>query len=114
MAVTTDDVMGAIPKGVIFPWASKETTLPKGWALCDGNHGTPNLEGLFLRGTADLNDIGNIGGSTSQQHNHTVEKTASFSGDGFNGDGNCRIGLASTVTIDVTPPFYTVQYIIKV
>ncbi len=114
MALQTDDVMAALPKGLILPWASKETKPPKGWALCDGKNGTPNLEGLFLRGTSNAGAVGNTGGSASQNHNHTVGKSGAPSGAGFQGEGDdCQIGQTSDVTINTIPPFYTVQYIIK-
>jgi hypothetical protein len=114
MAIATDDVMSVIPKGIIFPWASKETKPPKGWALCDGKDGRPNLDGIFLRGTASPAAVGGTGGSASQNHGHTVGKSGAPSGAGFQGDGDdCQLGSASDVTINTIPPFYTVQYIIK-
>jgi hypothetical protein len=34
---------------MILMWYGKEP-IPKGWALCDGNNGTPNLVGSFIKG----------------------------------------------------------------
>ena len=114
MALQTDDVMGAIPKGIILPWASKETKLPKGWAFCDGKDGRPNLDGFFLRGTGNPGGVGTTGGAPSQNHSHTVGKSGQPSGNGFQGEGDdCQIGATSDVTINTIPPFYAVQYIIK-
>lgn len=42
------------PVGSIVSWspaAAGTSTVPSGWALCDGSNGTPNLIGLFVIGT---------------------------------------------------------------
>lgn len=51
----------------------------KGWALCNGNNGTPNLQGLFIMGNSGSN-IGASGGLATHQltanqipsHTHSV------------------------------------------
>lgn len=44
-----------IPQGTIVGWSG--TTIPEGWALCDGQNGTPDLTSLFLKNTQlQLND----------------------------------------------------------
>lgn len=101
-----------LPKGIILPWASKEKP-PQGWALCDGKNGTPNLEGIFLRGTTNPNEVGNTGGAESSSHEHRVVKVGPHDGNGFNGSGDCLIGLAQSASVSTVPPFYKVQYIIK-
>lgn len=68
-AATKDyvDVYG-VPKGAIMMWYG--TTLPTGWALCDGTvqNGvqTPDLRNKFIYGSNTLSDNGNTGGSTSK------------------------------------------------
>ncbi len=39
-----------IPHGVIVIWHGDSNNIPKGWALCNGNNGTPNLSGRFVMG----------------------------------------------------------------
>ena len=39
-----------VPKGVILMWSGSPATIPNGWALCDGQNGTPNLLGRFIVG----------------------------------------------------------------
>ena len=39
---------GIIPVGGIIMWSG--TVAPAGWALCDGNNGTPDLKGRFVLG----------------------------------------------------------------
>lgn len=36
-----------VPRGVIVAWSG--TTAPGGWAICDGQNGTPDLRGRFIR-----------------------------------------------------------------
>lgn len=69
------DVM--IPKGTIVMWNG--TTIPKGWAICDGTNDTPNLIGKFIK--AD-NTAGNTGGNNTvtlnvenlPSHTHTISE----------------------------------------
>lgn len=43
----------SIPKGAIIIFASDNTNIA-GWALCDGNNGTPDLRGMFISGESWL------------------------------------------------------------
>lgn len=38
-------------KGMIMMWSGTVETIPKGWLLCDGNNGTPNLHEKFIMGS---------------------------------------------------------------
>jgi len=33
------------PKGIIVFWSGLKRNIPSGWAVCDGQHGTPDLRG---------------------------------------------------------------------
>lgn len=41
----------AFPEGTILPYTGDLAKIPKGWVLCDGSNGTPDLRGRFLEGT---------------------------------------------------------------
>ena len=41
---------GILPKGTILSYYGNVKDIPKGWHLCDGTDGTPNLIGRFLQG----------------------------------------------------------------
>ena len=81
-----------VPKGVINMWSGSPTSLPYGWALCDGSNGTPDLRGRFIVGynpnDTDYNAIGRTGGAklvtliTSHMpaHNHGGTLTTSSNG----------------------------------
>ena len=49
-----------VPKGLIVAWNG--TTPPSGWALCDGNNGTPDLSGRFILGKSAKYNKGKTGG----------------------------------------------------
>ena len=53
---------GIVPRGAIAVLAPN-VAVPDGWALCDGDHGTPNLRGLFVFGCTDETKKGTTGGS---------------------------------------------------
>jgi microcystin-dependent protein len=44
--VTVNGSFNIIPKGSIVAWT--KDALPKGWVICDGNNGTPDLRGRFI------------------------------------------------------------------
>ncbi len=83
--------LGLVPSGTIVMWNG--TSIPNGWALCDGTNGTPDLRGMFIAGydsnDPDYNAIGNIGGeknhtlNTSEMpsHWHSYSSSTSMSGN---------------------------------
>jgi len=50
-----------VPRGTIISWYVKTGSVPDGWAVCDGNNGTPDLRGRFLMGAENMSTVGNIG-----------------------------------------------------
>ena len=68
--LNVDGPVSFLPRGSIIAWNGK--TPPKGWALCDGKNGTPDLRGRFIRmATLDLPKNGN---NTWTYHKYTVAK----------------------------------------
>ena len=69
---------GIAPMGSIVMWSGNTTSIPSGWALCDGNNGTPNLMDRFVVGAGDTYSVDNTGGENSvtliidqmPSHNH--------------------------------------------
>ena len=61
------DPSSAILTGVICMWSGTLASIPSGWALCDGNNGTPNLLDRFVVGVpTNGTNPGATGGSTSK------------------------------------------------
>jgi hypothetical protein len=48
--------MGLVPSGVILLWSGQTSTIPTGWALCDGANGTPDLRDSFVVGASTANE----------------------------------------------------------
>jgi hypothetical protein len=97
-----------VPPGVIVmysgPWHFDATGLGTGpltgWALCNGNNGTPNLLDRFVMGTISSADLNTTGGTNSytltvaQLPPHTHGVRAIFHGQDNEGDDNCGTGYA--------------------
>lgn len=47
----------AVPSGTIAMY-NGQSEIPEGWAVCDGNNGTPNLVGKFIKAVATKEEIG--------------------------------------------------------
>lgn len=108
-------------KGMIIIWTGLAADIPDGWAICDGENGTPNLRAKFLRGAGLPEHIGDLGGEAKHTHD--------FTGDGHDhemaGGTSIQAGtgvhhvVVDNVAVGTTdeefnlPPFYTVAYIMK-
>ncbi|NTW30935.1 MAG: hypothetical protein HGA33_06640, partial [Candidatus Moranbacteria bacterium] len=83
-------------KGMIVMWSGSIGDIPDGWALCDGDNGTPDLTDRFVVGAGGDFDSGATGGnrdtslsiSNMPSHQHYVANSSSATG-----------GLNSTTTI---------------
>ncbi len=77
----------AVPIGVILMWSG--SSIPTGWALCDGNNGTPDLRDRFVVGKSDSKPVHTKGGTATvtltvanlPSHTHSV--TLQNSGEHF-------------------------------
>lgn len=65
---------GGIPSGGIIMWKGSVAEIPAGWALCDGQNGTPDLRDRFVLGAGGTYAVGANGGSSTINlaHSHTV------------------------------------------
>jgi len=63
-AIIADQIVGGgpVPAGVIVMWHGSIASIPSGWALCDGNNGTPNLKDRFIVGASQ--DVGGVANTT--------------------------------------------------
>lgn len=76
---------GAVPAGVIVMWSGTASTMPGGWALCDGREGRPDLRDRFVVGSGGGKyTTGNTGGADSvaltvqhmPRHNHSASSSS--------------------------------------
>ena len=69
-----------IVKGLIVMWSGSVSNVPTGWALCDGNNGTPNLQDRFIVGAGSTYSPKATGGEATHKltiaempsHNHNL------------------------------------------
>jgi len=122
-----------IPTGVIVMWSGSITSIPSGWALCNGANGTPDLRDRFIVGAGTSYNPGNTGGANSvtlsveqmPTHNHAVYHHAGWQGPGANTQGagggdNQTLVIAGTTSSSGSsqphenrPPYYALAYIMK-
>lgn len=55
------------PVGIITMWSGSVGTIPTGWALCNGQNGTPDLRDRFIVGAGSSYNVGSTGGESSVQ-----------------------------------------------
>lgn len=67
--------LGTVPIGVMMAWSGSIDTIPPGWALCDGDNGTPDMRGRFLIGAGGQYAVGAQVGSASHTHVATAEES---------------------------------------
>jgi hypothetical protein len=61
---------GGVPKGAIIMWSGAVDNIPQGWALCNGQNGTPDLRDRFIVGAGSLYAKGTTGGSVAKDVSH--------------------------------------------
>jgi hypothetical protein len=123
-----------MPTGAIVMWHGTIQTIPAGWALCDGENGTPNLLNRFIIGAGQAYPVGTIAGTTTKSlqpanipsHSHDFQWTSySSSADGVEstrivrGQSNAENAVKSTEAFgqgqafDIMPPYFALAYIMK-
>lgn len=89
-----------LPVGSIISWHREISDIPHGWALCDGNNGTPDLIETFPRSVPDgLTDPGSTGGSNSTTLSESQLPSHSHNPGSTDIDGRHR-----HVTLDTAEP----------
>jgi microcystin-dependent protein len=97
-----------IETGLIVAFYDLSTNIPSGWALCDGQNGTPDLRNMFIVGAGDTYNVEQTGGSANAilvEHTHTT--TAASAGShthvverGNDGGAGTKAGAASGTLSD--------------
>ena len=67
----------SLPVGLIMMWSGSVASIPAGWALCDGQNGTPDLTDRFVIGAGGDLAPGATGGSSTHTHTATAADAGS-------------------------------------
>jgi microcystin-dependent protein len=93
------EIPDAFSPGMIILWSGLTSTIPTGWALCNGTDGTPNLTDRFVIGAGSTYGVNQTGGykdAVLVSHNHTASVGAagghSHSVSTASGKGNFQGG----------------------
>ena len=98
-------IAAAVPAGVIALWHGLASAIPAGWALCDGQNGTPDLRGRFVVGAGgEAYAVGDTGGAATD----TLPKQDRTGGSVL---GTMYIHTAQTH--ENRPPYYALCYIMR-
>lgn len=134
-----DATRSSFPSGAIVIWSGSSDNIPDGWALCNGENGTPDLRGRFILGTSEDHAIGETGGeeevtltvSQLPQHNHwttsmgTILTNDTTLGNEFgdvkynstSSQKNVKLATpkatGSNLPHSNMPPYYVLAYIMK-
>ncbi len=63
---------GGFVRGMILMWSGAADAVPTGWALCDGEDGTPDLRDRFVIGAGSTYAVGATGGAATHSHTATT------------------------------------------
>ena len=118
-----------VPVGGIIMWSGATNNIPTGWALCDGQNGTPNLQDRFIVGAGSTYAVDATGGSadaTLVSHTHNLlYNHGSFGGSSGavtprSGNTPVTPGISGRVSTEGSsatnanlPPYYALAYIMK-
>ena len=54
-----------VPRGGVILWHGSSDAIPKGWAICDGTQGTPDMRDRFVVGAGGKYALDGMGGAAS-------------------------------------------------
>jgi microcystin-dependent protein len=102
----------SFPPGGIIMWSG--STIPSGWALCNGASGTPDLRNRFIVGSGSTWSTGSTGGNndavvvahthtiTDPGHHHSYTASAINNAGRSNGGPSTNAGSTTSDTADAT------------
>lgn len=129
-SLTVNGNCNIVPRGIIMMW--NNAAPPPGWAICDGNNGTPNLINRFIVGAGSSEyPVGKTGGekevalniSQMPKHSHSGGHTAGCRNLRASGTSGCWMAgppgpantseAGSSAPHENRPPYYALTYIMK-
>jgi len=113
--------MSDLVTGIICLWQGAVIDIPTGWALCDGNNGTPDLRDKFINGAGGALAPGATGGTTnhthaftSDGHFHTLTLLNYLNAGAYASiETDTKTDSGTTDPEDHIPPYYALAYIMR-
>lgn len=95
---------GVTPVGLISMWSGPVSSIPAGWALCDGTNGTPNLIDKFIMASATPGATGGANERTltianMPAHTHSAGTLGAGHTHGFSGINASHTHSAGSLTV---------------
>ena len=94
--------------------------IPSGWAYCDGNNGTPNLHGRFIKqktstGNSSGDNTYSVSGSLSGagSHNHNASKSGNEWQRSYSHDNNISHSHSYSKSGSYTPPYQQYRFLMR-
>lgn len=122
-----------IPSGAIIIWSGATADIPRGWVLCNGSNGTPDLRDKFVVGAGSTYAVDDTGGAVDDTLNITTDNnTGGLTTGAPNDTVEVQSGTGATVasqththtsnahnhldefTVDTLPPYHALAFIMKV
>jgi len=102
-------------------WTGSIESLYPGWALCDGDNGTPDLRDLFIMQHSVSHPLDETGGAdahdhafTSNTHNHTIGVGgAILPMTNYNTITDNKQVTGTTNVTNALPPYYALAFVMK-
>ena len=125
---------GEVPVGFIGLWSGALNAIPRGWALCNGQNGTPDLRDRFVVGAGSTYAVNAKGGeathylATSEMPSHshgicsssgrgTLIESATYTESHTDANGSARFWTGyegGGQAHENRPPYYALCYIMKI
>jgi hypothetical protein len=124
----TAESAASFPTGAIAMWNGSVVAPPRGWSVCDGTNGTPDLSGRFLKGTGAGGTPGTGGGAATHTHGGGMTGADDGGVTSVAVNTNSPAGGATGMSVHAhgmpphahsvppaadDPPFYQVVFLIK-
>lgn len=109
-----------LPSGAIIMWSGTTSNIPTGFALCNGNNGTPDLRNRFIVGAGSTYTAGATGGATTHTHTYSgktdygTNYPSVYRGTETTANGaHDHTYSGTTSTGSSLPPYYALCFIMK-
>lgn len=90
-------------RGLIAMYSGSVASIPSGWALCDGQNGTPNLTGRFIVAAGGDYAVGDTGDGTIPSHSHAAGTLSATTGGAHTHTGSTNSTGAHNHEIEWRP-----------